>query len=276
MDYQQPRNKIIIYYKEVIFMININEIFPGEIFLPITNNTIPNIRPDTYYISNYGRVFNIKQQIVRKQQIGNSGYYTFTVALLDGSQKRVSTHRIELLVFKPILNPYRYEVNHIDGNKLNNHISNLEWVDKSGNMKHAYRLDLIGKGEDHCNSVYKTEQIEKICECLENGMKYFDIADIVGLPNNHATHSLISGVKHKVSWITISCKYNLQGKRSNRLLDDEQIINIYKLMKDKKSYDEIIQIMNLNPNINYYNVFNTIKWKKRFTNLTDLVDNNLI
>lgn len=257
-------------------MINVNEVFPGETFLPITNHIIPDIIPGTYYISNYGRVFNIKQQIVRKQQLGNSGYYTFTVALLNGEQKRISTHRIELLVFNPIINSHLYEVNHIDGDKLNNHINNLEWVDKSGNMKHAYDHGLIGKGENHCNAVYKTYQIEKICECLENSIKYSDIANIVGLPNNHATHSLISDIKNEVSWTDVSCKYNLKRKRSNRLLDDNQIIDVYKLMKNKKSYNEIIQLMNLDPNINYYNVFNSIKWKKKFTNLTDLVDNNLI
>ncbi len=250
-------------------MINLNEVFPGEIFLPVTDLAVPNIIQNTYFISNYGRVYNIKLNLLRKQQIENSGYYTVTFALTDGSQKRVGVHRIELITFNPTENFQNLMVNHIDGNKLNNFINNLEWVDASGNIKHAYKINLKGSGEDHCNAVYTSAQIRKICESLENELSYSEIARSVGLPDTHKTHCLISDIKNQISWTSISCEYDLTKKRSNRLLTDDEVVEVYKLIKkENKPYNEVIQILNLDPNINYTNVFNSIKWERRYTHLT--------
>lgn len=57
----------------------------------------------------------------------------------NGTTERV--HRLVASAFVP--NPdNKSDVNHIDGNKLNNHYTNLEWVTKSENMRHAYDTGL--------------------------------------------------------------------------------------------------------------------------------------
>ena len=47
-------------------------------------------------------------------------------------------HRLLCMTFKPTENCHLYEINHIDGNKLNNSLGNLEWVTKQENLSHAW------------------------------------------------------------------------------------------------------------------------------------------
>lgn len=70
--------------------------------------------------------------------------------LTGGKRKFFNIHRLVAQSFIP--NPDNKPfVNHIDGDKSNNHVENLEWCDQSENMKHAYRTGL--KQPSHPKSV---------------------------------------------------------------------------------------------------------------------------
>lgn len=96
-----------------------------------------------------GRVNRIKDglETPAAQTISGHGYLVVTYyerksSGCAGKQKSVRVHRLVASAF--IENPNDYpEVNHIDGNKTNNHVSNLEWVTPSMNSQHAYRTGLI-------------------------------------------------------------------------------------------------------------------------------------
>lgn len=75
--------------------------------------------------------------------ISNAGYKKLTMINEYGQQKSPSAHRIIATLFCEIPDgDGSFEVNHIDGDKLNNSASNLEWVRHSDNLRHAFEAGL--------------------------------------------------------------------------------------------------------------------------------------
>lgn len=91
---------------------------------------------DNYEISNFGRIRNINTGTIRKPSIKNGYYYC---GLEKNKCKRIfRVHRLVATKFVENSNPNKNKiVNHIDGDKLNNHYTNLEWTTAAGNNKHA-------------------------------------------------------------------------------------------------------------------------------------------
>lgn len=111
-----------------------------------------------YKISNQGRFKNVKNNIIIKTSITNANYETVGFKF-NGENKRKLIHRLVATAFIP--NPYnKPQVNHIDGNKLNNSVDNLEWVTGSENTKHSY--DIGFKKKPHSISNSKKVEVIKI------------------------------------------------------------------------------------------------------------------
>jgi hypothetical protein len=91
--------------------------------------------------------------------------------------KRV--HRLVAMAFLP--NPNNYaEVNHIDGVKTNNNVCNLEWTDRLGNMRHAYRTGLspqLGSGENGLRAILTQKQVDYIrAHCVKRDKEFSQTA----------------------------------------------------------------------------------------------------
>ena len=79
------------------------------------------------------------------------------------NKKRVLVHRIIAITFIP--NPDNLpQINHKDGNKINNNIDNLEWCTRSYNLVHAYKNGLEKKmlGENHCSHKLTEDDVRYI------------------------------------------------------------------------------------------------------------------
>jgi hypothetical protein len=121
-----------------------------------------------YAILKDGRVYSRKTSIFLKPNLSN-GYERV------GLQKEgvIKQHRVHRLVAIAYLdNPHHYpEVNHKDSNRLNNHISNLEWCNREQNVSHAYSR-IRRKKEDQL----------LVGKLLKRGASVREIVDATKLP----------------------------------------------------------------------------------------------
>ena len=108
----------------------------GEIWKPIIIN---GLTFGNYFVSNLGRFKNYKCIIMENYKPHHSGYIFVRV-----DKNKYSLHRIVASTFIENLKPeINNVVNHIDGNKLNNSLINLEWTTIKGNNVHNHKSGFI-------------------------------------------------------------------------------------------------------------------------------------
>lgn len=120
-----------------------------------------------YKISNFGRVKSVGGSSKRKEKIRSlsltrDGYEKVRL-VHNGKDRTMRVHRLVAEAFIP--NPDGKDtVNHIDGNKQNNVVSNLEWANRSEQMFHAYDLGLKTSrmGSDNSNAKLTPEEVKEI------------------------------------------------------------------------------------------------------------------
>lgn len=165
----------------------------------------PNISDETnkFEISNHGKLRNIKTKHIYKLEILRTGYYSVRVSLGSRNKKtHILIHKAVAYTFLQNQNNLP-EINHKDGNKLNNNVSNLEWCTSHENQQHKYDIGLFNKnkiiGENNHNAKLSWNDVEYIREhyvyrSKEYGVtalsKKFNVSDAV----------IISILKNK-SWI---------------------------------------------------------------------------
>lgn len=108
----------------------------GEIW---KNVIIDNTFTENYFVSNLGRFKNNKKMIMQNYKPHHSGYIYIRV-----NCNKYALHRLIAQTF--ITNPEnKPQVNHIDGNKINNAVNNLEWCTSKENCLHNYKINIIKK-----------------------------------------------------------------------------------------------------------------------------------
>ena len=143
--------------------------------------------PD-YFVTEDGRVFSTKKGELRELKLCGTGYKHVT--LINGQRKYPSVHRLVAEAYIP--NPDNLpEVNHIDENKLNNNVDNLEWVTRSQNNRHsAYQQRKFYIIENKNGERFEVFGIRKWCR--ENGMNVGNLwKTSTGKIKWHKDHRLI-------------------------------------------------------------------------------------
>lgn len=109
---------------------------------------------ERYIIDIDGLIYDTKRNKLVCQWIDTVGYYQCVLRGSDGKKYYKRVHRLVANTFIP--NPNNLpQVNHKDGNKLNNNINNLEWCTNSENTQHGYDNELYKyKTRSHPVNVY--------------------------------------------------------------------------------------------------------------------------
>lgn len=208
----------------------------NEQFRFIDDWVVPNIMRDRYLISNYGRVYDrAKNRFMTFQSNKpnnpdgtNDGYLKFKVAYFVDWNKLASrdiyVHRAVMICHNGVVPGYtELQVNHKNGNKMDNSMWNLEWMTASDNMYHAFNTGLA-----HGKRTLTNEQAQIVARRLSFGDSNADIARDTGINPN-----IISSIKKGESYKDITKFYPMPELRDNaKAKEDDQIHQICKLRQD--------------------------------------------
>lgn len=140
-----------------------------------------------YEVSNYGKIRNKHTLQILSQRV-RGGYLASALYNNDG-RRDIPVHRAEMFAFHN--KESDMEVNHIDGNKMNNALENLEYCTRSDNMRHAFRTGLKqpsgGKKPKKVKVVETGDVYTSIWECARSigGDQRHVSACLSGKRNSH-------------------------------------------------------------------------------------------
>jgi hypothetical protein len=192
----------------------------------------------SYFATSSGEIYSLWSNRFVKTTIDSEGFPFHTFSS-EGSRKSL---RLNLVVALCFVEGYKdgMVVSNIDGNKLNNDFSNLEWVNSTENCIRAD--DIVFKSAD---SNYTDLQIDHLCKLLESGLRNKDISNMTGVDTK-----TISDIRVGKIYDNISSEYNIGFVPVKDRISVEKITWICKLLKDKPNQISLIaKTVGVNPHV---------------------------
>ena len=124
-----------------------------------------------YKVSNTGKVFSCRRQKYLSQKSDKDGYKEVCLCV-DEVRKYKRVHRLVAEAFIPNEESLPI-INHKDGDKTNNHVSNLEWTTNYGNVIHGFNTNIEGKT---LSSLSKEEML-LVVDMYRAGYKHYEISE---------------------------------------------------------------------------------------------------
>ena len=123
---------------------------------------VRSLKRKIHYFNKKGKyVYPVKEKLLKSTTRDKNIKYLCVDLRKNKKRKTKFIHRLVAEAF--ILNPQnKTQVNHIDGNKKNNHVSNLEWCTHLENMQHAVKNKLTSFGSKNSNSYLTEKQVLEI------------------------------------------------------------------------------------------------------------------
>ena len=206
-----------------------------------------------YCVDKAGEIYSLK--VNRKLTPQKSlGYQNFMLKNDFGELKNYNGHRLVALTFIKNDDPENKKyVNHIDGDKWNNDLSNLEWCTASENSQHAFDTglktphliselnkfpaegDIVHEWKDYGNGILSEDDVHYVCAKLQDGYRVCDVSRITGF-NIRMVQYIKDNQKRK--WEHIVTQYNFDKLRKKEKTSPETVHKICeKLQEGKRSCD---------------------------------------
>lgn len=183
----------------------------------------------TYYITQDGKCYNsITGKYLKGQENYKNHYISYNLTLPDGTKKRCYAHRLVALAFIP--NPEnKTEVNHIDGNKSNNSVTNLEWATSIENKRHAVEIGLKTTKQIYCFS--KDKNLVAIYKSIKEASEAVGLSiSLIHQEVNKTPKTLSGGFYWSYSYDlgeTKDCKNSGKSKAVNQYTKEGKYIMTY-------------------------------------------------
>jgi hypothetical protein len=220
-----------------------------------------------YFINQEGQIWStVRNRLLTQHLDAQKKYLTVLIGKFKGDRAMPKAiHRLMGLTWMgdppgPIGTARgNYCINHKDGNKLNNHLSNLEWVTVEDNARHAWRNGLNTQvGETSTSSVFSSSTVRDIRIRLISGEKPIHIAKEYGVGKNcieklrmymnwkHQDHDLVEPMMKVSNSTTLRAFYDslMQGlvpsrayERVEQRAPESVVIEMKKFKTNKLDYN---------------------------------------
>lgn len=162
-------------------------------WVPITR--IPNLR-QYYYVNRYSQIYSALSNKILAPSYNHAGYIVVSLNCMDGRRIQRKVHRISMMEYCYIEGCEFLEVNHKDGDKENNDISNLEWCTPKENTLHAIENNLRKSWNGSKNPKCKLSESDvKLIYYLYH-IEGFEISDLLiefPLANREMIRNILTG-----------------------------------------------------------------------------------
>lgn len=216
-----------------------------------------------YVLYRDGKLFSLKTNRFIKGWVNNSGYQTTTLTMDNGElAQNLKYHTLMALAFieAPKDKEKYCQINHIDGNKLNNRPENLEWVTPAQNTLHANEEglrkqtylwegsktpesnEIIHDWQERGEVEMTEEDVRECCLLLQDGYRVCDVSRMTGFSRRK-----IQTFKDNASaeWKHISREYDYSLLRKRNIASPETVIAICELLHSGKGVLEVSRELNV-------------------------------
>jgi hypothetical protein len=174
-----------------------------------------------YCVTSDGAIYSLKSKRFLNLQYNDNGYVVVTLRI-NYKTKTLRVHRLVAMMYLRDTYFDGAHVNHIDGDKSNNAVQNLEWVTREENMRHAYDNNLIISKP----KTLSDHDLHLICQSLESGSRVVDVARMFSLERE-----IVDRIYRGTLFKHISYEYDFSKVPKQSRISVDKVIDICRLLE---------------------------------------------